>query len=273
MAGPGTSTYQFDDVYSAALTALATGDVSRQSHPQFAGLLAATYRVFSPEDQRGEPPQQFQMVFNEVYSELFRRRIIDIDMFDQTQSHRFFKITADAKEVLENHPDEVRFYGSDDYINRIRDRAPILSNTALHYCREAMNSYKADCALASSVMLGVAAECSINQLLDQIEQSMTTNADHAKRFKSIKARRKDRMLKLLSWLSTNLDSMKRDFDRRTRDGLKNRFDGIQELLRIYRNDSGHPTRATVHLKDVCLHLSFFIIYAEKISLLIDHFKA
>ncbi|MDQ3729070.1 MAG: hypothetical protein M3355_05725, partial [Actinomycetota bacterium] len=67
-----------------------------------------------------------------------------------------WRLTEVGKEVVETgswHPRD-----PDRFLARMHDRAPGLEAAALGYLEEALRAFNARCYLASSVMLGVAAE-------------------------------------------------------------------------------------------------------------------
>jgi hypothetical protein len=48
------------------------------------------------------------------------------------------------------------------------------------------------------------------------------------------------------------------------DGMALTMDSVLDLLRVYRNDAGHPTGKSVTREDQYTHLQLFIRYLEKL---------
>lgn len=51
------------------------------------------------------------------------------------------------------------------------------------------------------------------------------------------------------------------------DGLDLTMNAVSDLLRVYRNDAGHPTGKLVDRDDCFIHLRMFVRYAGKLYLL------
>jgi hypothetical protein len=56
------------------------------------------------------------------------------------------------------------------------------------------------------------------------------------------------------------------------DGLDLTMNAVGDLLRVYRNEGGHPTGMFVDRNDCFIHLRLFIRYARKLYLLKEHLE-
>jgi hypothetical protein len=69
-------------------------------------------------------------------------------------------------------------------------------------------------------------------------------------------------------LNNNLGSVRDE----VKDDLDTQLNGIQSLIRTFRNDSGHPSGKLVDREQAYVLLNLFIPYAKKVYQLIDHFE-
>jgi hypothetical protein len=53
-------------------------------------------------------------------------------------------------------------------------------------------------------------------------------------------------------------------------GLELTINAVGDLLRVYRNDAGHPTSLFVERGECFIHLRMFVLYAKKLYLLKAH---
>jgi hypothetical protein len=123
----------------------------------------------------------------------------------------------------------------DGFMARLRERVPDLATEAELYFEEALRAFNARCYLASSVMLGVAAEQVFGRLAAafvtarpaetrRLQGFLSDNTTHYRRF--------DEFRKRLEPLRGALP-----------DGLADSItlDAVADLLRVTRNAAGHPT--------------------------------
>lgn len=156
------------------------------------------------------------------------------------------------------------------YLRRLYSDIPSLSPLPVLYITEAVNSYYHQSYLASTVMLGVAAEAVFVELAEAfgswLGDASGSNlgkilADPKKtHFQKFDEFRK-RLLPVASELPSGLG-----------DGLDLQLNSVLDLLRINRNDAGHPTGVTVTRDDSFVHLRIFARIAKRIYALKHHFE-
>ncbi|BBY14391.1 hypothetical protein MMARJ_51310 (plasmid) [Mycobacterium marseillense] len=153
----------------------------------------------------------------------------------------------------------------DGYLKRLRAHRPAVDEGAVRYVEEALRAFNARCYLATSVMLGVASERVINDLGH-------TLADAA----GVKA------TKLSKLLSSPTSRLAAQFDKVRKllvqmelpEGLTDTLtlDAVADLLRVSRNDAGHPTGAVVDEDTAYTHLQMAARYLQKMTTLHAHLK-
>lgn len=154
------------------------------------------------------------------------------------------------------------------YVQRIREGAPDVDDDALLYVREALAAFGAGCYIASSVMLGVAVE----QVFGRLGAAFVGIAP-------------DRYFKLDGMLSSSSVPQARRFDEfRKRldpirasvpDGLADpiTMDAVADLVRVTRNDAGHPSGRRIDEDTAYTHLVLAGVLLVKMVTLARHFEA
>lgn len=155
---------------------------------------------------------------------------------------------------------------ADGYLRRLRAHRPQVDDVAIAYIAEALRAFNARCYLATSVMLGVASESVINGL-----------------GRAIVAVRRDKAGQLEKLLNSSTSRLARQFDEMRKqliqidlpDGLTDTLtlDAVADLLRISRNNVGHPTGATVDEDTAYTHLQMAARYLQKMATLQAHLDA
>lgn len=202
------------------------------------------------------PPADAE-VFLEVFWDLFRQGIITLGANASNPEFPFFRVSASGRRILEGG-DSYFFHDISSYERVIKREIPELDSVTLIYLKEAMQAFLAGCVLSSSVMLGVAIEHSLTQLLEAIESE---SADGAK-FRSALTQRTllQRFNKFRHLLGQNLDLLKSS----TREDLDTNFGGILSLIRNFRNESGHPSGRIISREQAYVLLYLFIPCCKKI---------
>lgn len=156
-------------------------------------------------------------------------------------------------------------YNPDDasgYLAKLAKDVPGLSPVTTMYVREAVRSYAATNYLASTVMLGVASEAAMLEMAARFAQHYKDDALQAalndsripynKKFQEVRKR---------------LDAKRQDLPRDLTDGMSLTFDSVLDLLRVNRNDTGHPTGKHFDRDDCYIALRIAIRYLKKIAAL------
>jgi hypothetical protein len=157
-------------------------------------------------------------------------------------------------------------HDAENYLGRLRKHTPPLDAAALDYVEEALRAFNARCYLAASVMLGVASERvfegvawsaikALGPSATKLRQAMENpRTSQAARFTALRAALEPHRGGLPQGLADNLT-----------------LDAVAELLRITRNDAGHPTGAVVDEDTAYTHLQMGARYLQKMTSLQAHF--
>lgn len=155
----------------------------------------------------------------------------------------------------------------DGFLRRLRMQAPDVDPAALVYLDESLRAFGAQCYLSSSVMLGVAAE----QVFMGLARAVVTAAG-ARATKLGKALDNPR-----SSQNTRFDELRKvlESDRESLpQGLADplTLDAVTDLLRVTRNDAGHPSGVQIDEDTARTHLAVAGGYLAKMTELRNHFE-
>jgi len=158
----------------------------------------------------------------------------------------------------------------ESYLARLRTRLPDLDDDVLTYTTEALRSFGARCYLAASVMLGVASEKAF-LLMAEAAVKWLPSKESAALAKVVQNDRNHFLIKFTEFRK-RLEPNKPKLPPELADNLGLTLDTVADLLRIYRNESGHPTGRRVDREDARMHLAIFPTYLGKIWSMKDLFE-
>jgi hypothetical protein len=158
------------------------------------------------------------------------------------------------------------------FLQRLKDRVPDASPTVQQYAREAVASFGSRCYLASATMLGVASEAAFLEVAAALAEWLPAGKGRDK-LREVLADVRSAYVWKFTAFRNNLESRAELLPEDLRDGLTLRLNGVLELLRVYRNDAGHPTGKVISREDQFTHLALFIRYLEQLYALKRFFES
>lgn len=163
--------------------------------------------------------------------------------------------TAAAKDEQFN-PDDPELY-----MARLRSNIPDMSDLVAVYANEAVRCYTHECYLASAVMLGVASEAAF---MEMAESSVTWLQSAGLTLKKVLDDPRQPYVKKFEEFRKRIEPRKADLPNELADGMSLTFDAVLDLLRIRRNDSGHPTGKPMLREDQYISLQMFSRYLQRL---------
>jgi len=160
------------------------------------------------------------------------------------------------------HDEAMNPDNSGDYLERLAAGAPDANPIFLQYAREAVTSYNSRCYLASAVMLGVASEAAFLEMARSFGNWLP-KAQRQKFLEIIENPRTNYITKFVEFRK-RIEPLKSDIPDELSDGMSLWLDSILDLLRIYRNEAGHPTRKQLARDDAFINLQMFARYLQKL---------
>lgn len=202
-------------------------------------------------------PQDSDLVL-EVVWDLFRQGIITLGLNTSNPGWPWIRLSRFGRKTIQNQP--YRFHDTASFLILIRNEVPDISSEAIAYLDEAVAAFYAGCLLASCVMLGVAAEAEFLRLLDVAVNSQS----YADSFKAVTKENfvRSKITKFQAALKPLLPTFmpKKHFE-----DLETNLSLIQSVLRVARNDAGHPTGIAIPEREqVYVFLQLFVPFARQL---------
>jgi len=191
----------------------------------------------------------------DVFWDLFRQGFITLGMDDNNEQWPFFRLSHFGAAALTSQS-PYRFHDASSFVSLVRAEVPDISPEAVVYLEEAVAAFYAGCLLASCVMLGVAAEAEFLRLAE----IAALHATHGSKFSSMR-----KLIGVRQKIAKFQECLKLvpDLPYEATEDLETNFLAIQSVLRIARNDAGHPTGAKPQRENVYVYLQLFAPFARQ----------
>ena len=192
----------------------------------------------------------------EVFWDLFRQGVVTLGRTIDMPGWPGYRLTRFGQQANLQAP--YRFHDTISYVAMVRTFAPDLGPDAEEYLAEAVASFYADCLLASTVMIGVAAESEFLRLVDVAANSAT----HGARFSPVL---KPQMIRSkITKFQGLITPIGNTLPRAAVEDLDTHFSMIQSVLRAARNSAGHPTASRPTREQVYVYLQLFAPFARQL---------
>jgi hypothetical protein len=165
----------------------------------------------------------------------------------------------------EGNPDNV-----EQYLSRLKSSIPTVSKIVIEYARESVISYNNRCYLASAVMLGVSSEAAFQEMAMSFCNWLQDGKEKEK-LSEILTNSKQNYISKFGEFRKRVEKYKPDLPQDISDGMSLSFDSILDLLRIFRNEAGHPTGKKYTRDDAFINLQMFLRYLQKMYALKEYF--
>jgi len=195
----------------------------------------------------------------DIFWDLFRQGFITLGLNDSNDAWPFFRLSHVGGQTLATQS-PFRFHDTSSFLNVVSGEVPDISAEARVYLDEAVAAYFADCLLACCVMVGCAAEAEFLRLVDFAAASPTFGSTFAPVVQPIFIRQK--ITKFQECLKPLLEA--RRLPREAVEDLETNFNMIQSVLRIARNEAGHPTSTQLQREQVYVYLQLFVPFARQV---------
>jgi hypothetical protein len=229
----------------------------REPKTQFISLEIATARVAqergligaSPPDYRDPHlPAESSRRFRETAWALIIEGVLVVGMDDNNAAWPWLSLTEYGEEVAGNQTTTP--YDPSGYLDSLRVVRP-LDDVEERYIPQALQAFRRNLPDAAAVMLGGASEHLIGVLGEAVIAADPSIGAGARKKLDGPA------LATLMWVQTYVSARKSKLPRRLAETLDTTFLGIASLIRITRNDAGHPALAPVSREQVFVNLQLF----------------
>ena len=192
---------------------------------------------------------------------LVSRGLIIIDFLNINSANWDLHLTPRGQKATldgEINPDNLA-----KYTERLNSSVPEVSPTVRQYAEEALDCYNNRNYLASAVMLGVASEAAFLDMARAFGNWLPEGKERTNFVRSIENNKQIYLAKF-SEFRKRIETHKSELPDDLSDGMALTFDSILDLLRIYRNDAGHPTGKQMSRDDSFINLEMFVRYLQKL---------
>ena len=260
--------HNYEEIRSAVVDILL--GIGHEPVSQFGSLPDAVHQLLSlraRKDPRAlRQSNQDEELVRDVFWDLFRQGVITLGMNNANSNWPWFRLSHFGQKTLASQS-PWRFHDTSSYMALVLREAPDLSKQAAVYLEEAVQAFYAQCLLASCVMLGVAAEAEFLRLLEDCGKlpKIGNRFSRASNERMISEKIK-KFLVVIGDIRTSLDNKQATED------LDINFFNIQSVLRIARNEAGHPSPSNPSRENVYVHLQLFIPFVRQLFRLKDALK-
>lgn len=269
--------HSFEEIRSAALDLLAGRAKASYDLTNYEHLLIGISEVFASREGRPQD-RQYQgqgffgpalsthdrEVFLEVFWALFREGLLTLGLNDSNRNFPHFRITEFGRRIAANQQ-AYFFHDVSSYEALVKAEIPSIDHVTLLYLKEAMQSFRTGCVLASTVMLGVATEHTFLLLVETLEKNLA----HAATFASVGQQRT--ILQKVNKFKNLMEQELRGLPPDIKEDFDTHFAGILSIIRTFRNQTGHPTGTIVDREQAYVLLQLFIPYCKKMYQLMAHY--
>jgi hypothetical protein len=260
--------HSYEELRTVVVDLLVRRETTRYEVNQFRHLTAGVAEVLARREGTlqqargyGDPhlSSNDAELVRDVFWDLFRQGFITLGLNDSSDAWPFFRLSHLGGQTLATQS-PFRFHDTSSFLNIVSREAPDISAEAKVYLDEAVAAYFADCLLASCVMVGGAAEAEFLRLVDVAANSPTYGPTFAPVVQPIFIRQK--ITRFQECLKPLLDA--RRLPREAVEDLETNFNMIQSVLRIARNEAGHPTSTQLQREQVYVYLQLFVPFARQV---------
>jgi hypothetical protein len=186
----------------------------------------------------------------------------------ETQSW-IWRLTPRGVKVAQSTADEVEPDDREGYLALLRRRVADIDEMIMAYTEDALGAYHAECYLASTVMLGVASERAF-QLLGEAFCSWLPKRE-ADTFGKVFDNPRRNYINKFEEFRKRLEPRRGELPEEFTDSMALTLDAVADLLRVNRNDAGHPTGRRFDRDEAYVGLQVFARYVAKLHGLRSYF--
>ena len=163
---------------------------------------------------------------------------------------------------------EILPYDPDGYLANLNNEISNLDPMIVMYVTESLQSFLRGLMFSSAVMLGVASERAMILLLETLTDAVI---DPTKKKQLLRLQESYRIKKKFDRVKSELMAIKNKLPRKTY-VLESNLDGVFNLIRMTRNDAGHPSGKIIERDYAFVNLRLFPHYCRTVYELVDFLK-
>lgn len=208
-------------------------------------------------------------LLNEVIWSLIVQGILVPGLDDANQGWPFLRLTEYGTRCLEE--DRILPHDPDGYLREFQKAIPGADSTVVEYLTESLQCYIHGLSRSAAVMLGGASERAVLLLIESCAASISDRAKK-ERFES-EIEKAPSIFRKYEVFDKRFSSIKPMLPKQVAENADSLLRGIFDLIRVSRNDGGHPASGGLVDRDtVYSHLRLFIPYCQRIDALVAWFS-
>lgn len=161
---------------------------------------------------------------------------------------------------------EAQPHDPDEFLKFVKQEIPTLDEEIERYLAESLQAYRRDLMLSSAVTLGVASEKALLILLESLIKSFN---DSNKKKKFIQLQAITSQKKKFNAVKKEILSIKPKLPRTIQENMDTYLEGIFNVIRVTRNEAGHPTGRIIKRDEAFVNLRIFVHYLKKVYQIIE----
>lgn len=222
-----------------------------------------------PENIRDMLPTEDSVTVRVILWQLIVQGVLVPGVYGDAQTNwPFFFITEYGRTCVEAEAGAP--YDPDGYLARIKEESPNIDDVVLLYLTEGLQCFLRFNYIASAVMVGVAAEKVILNLIDSFASAMSDPSKaNTFRHKTQNATIKTQF----DELTKQLYPLRKQLPSELSKDLETYLDGIFNLIRSYRNEAGHPSGNEIPRQIAYANLQLFRHFSKNVHGLIQYFNS
>jgi len=217
------------------------------------------YSELNYQEKREEKDKIRQIVWDLIFE-----RILTPGLDEANPNLPFLSITEYGKKVLSTG--EILPYDPDGYLRHLKSEIPSIDLLINMYVNESLQAFLRGLMFSSAVTLGAASEKAFNLLHEALANAIT---DPTKKAHFIALQGSYRTKSKFDEVKREIISISARLPRNLQENLESNLDGIFNVIRVTRNDAGHPTGNVVKRDSAFVNLRLFIPYCKTVYDLID----
>ncbi len=236
-----------EDIRRLVLESLTHGHVS-----QFNNVCNAVEKKVVEENLSPGNLKEFRKMVDEVLWDLIIERFVTFGSEDGNAEakHPFIRMTDIGKQALEDSG--YHLYDPERYVTFVQQNVSEIDDITKQYALEAVRCFRHGLLFAAAVMIGAAAE---KELLGLLNTIVILETDPKRKQKGLQILERGRLPALFNYIEESLKRAKIPYS--IQEGSITHLMSFQEMIRVQRNESVHPSSGSVSRSSVYLSLQTF----------------
>lgn len=205
--------------------------------------------------------------FMEAVSSLVARRLVFIEFSQPDSVYWSIRLAGKGRRYIDDK--EISPEDPTQYMKRLLIAHPDTSKEIQFYLTEALRAYEREAYAASTVMVGVAAEQCFYEVADAFISWL--EGDAKEKFSQIFNNPKTFYVYKMHEFQKRLLSAKGSLTAELADSLETQVIAAMQLIRVNRNDAGHPTKILVDSFTAYTNIAIYWRLHQKLYSLRDFF--